>query len=415
MSAPVQAPPHATPPIPVSAAAPRAARGLPERVLRSIGSYGLACVILMLLLLVVLLGTLAQQHMSLYDVQGKYFESIGFIERLPGGIPLPLPGGALLLSLLLVNLLVGGVLRMRLGWRKVGILVAHLGIVVLLVGSAIEHSRSDKGYLALSLTEAGDVFFSHTDWELAVRDDPGPGAKEYVIPQADLRRAANGGSVVRTHDALPFDVVVTDWGRNTEVRAATSGEGVDGVMLRSLDPAREAERNVPGAYVTLVPHDGSAPVQGLTSGRERGPWVAWVAGKRYEVETRKQQWKLPFAVRLDRFVKRDHPGTSMPAEYSSYVTKTEAGVSEKRHITMNEPLRHRGYTLYQSGYGPGPDEPQDLPPWSVFSVVRNPTDRVPIVACAIIAFGLLLHFCVKLYYHLRREAASRPSRAEARA
>jgi hypothetical protein len=389
-------------------------RGPLETAIRFVGSYGLACVILLLLLLVVLLGTLAQMHTSLYDVQREYFEAPFFTVPLPGGIPLPLPGGSLLLAALLVNLLVGGVLRMRLGWRRIGILIAHVGIVLLLVGSAIEYARSDKGYISLREGESGDVFYSHHEWELVLREEPGPGAKEYVIPQGDLERAGDGGRIVRRHERLPFEVVLQGYARNAEVRAATSGEGVDGLGIQALGAAKEAERNVPAVYVTLAPRDGSAPARGLSWGLERAPWVAKVGGKRYEVDLRKQQWKVPFSVRLDRFVKRDHPGTMMAAEYSSYVTKTERGVSEERHITMNEPLRHKGYTFYQSGYGP--QDPRSREPvYSVFSVVRNPTDQVPLWACLVIAAGLLLHFGIKLTYHLRRESVSRPVHAEVRA
>jgi hypothetical protein len=394
--------------------AKQGARGVLGRAVRFIGSYGLACVILLFLLLVVLLGTLEQMHKSLYDVQQEYFESACFWVHLPGGISLPLPGGALLLGALFVNLVVGGVLRMRLGWRRIGILIAHLGIVLLLVGSAIESARSDKGYMALREGESGDTFYSHNDWEVVLREEPGPRAREYVIPYADLQRASDGNEVVRTHDGLPFDVVLQGYCRNGEIRALPSGGGVDGLGIQSLDPEKDSERNVPALYVTLAARDGSSSPRGILWGLERAPWVVRVGGHRYEVDLRKQQWKVPFSVRLDRFVKRDHPGTMMAAEYSSYVTKTEGGVSEERHITMNEPLRHHGYTFYQSGYGP--QDPRSREPvYSVFSVVRNPTDRVPLLACLVIAAGLLLHFGIKLYYHLRREAASRPVRAEARA
>jgi hypothetical protein len=86
------------------------------------------------------------------------------------------------------------------------------------------------------------------------------------------------------------------------------------------------------------------------------------------------------------------------------VSKVEGSVATRIHITMNEPLRHRGYTLYQSGYGPQrPDEPPT--PYSVFSVVRNPADRVPWFACGVIFLGMLVHFVMKLSRHLARQRA----------
>jgi len=83
----------------------------------------------------------------------------------------------------------------------------------------------------------------------------------------------------------------------------------------------------------------------------------------------------------------------------------EDGASQAVHVTMNQPLRHRGYTFYQSSYD-GPLQGSDgRTVWvSVFSVVRNPADRVPILACAVIAFGLLLHMGLKLANFLTAQA-----------
>jgi hypothetical protein len=79
---------------------------------------------------------------------------------------------------------------------------------------------------------------------------------------------------------------------------------------------------------------------------------------------------------------------------------------------MNEPLRHRGYTFYQSGWGPEGSE-EGTPRWSTFSVVRNPADRVPLIGCVVIAAGLLFHFGRKLVLHIGRMSEAR-ARSEAR-
>jgi hypothetical protein len=97
----------------------------------------------------------------------------------------------------------------------------------------------------------------------------------------------------------------------------------------------------------------------------------------------------------------------MDSRFSSYVTKVEDGVERDVHVTMNEPLRHRGYTFYQSGWGPPGASPGE-PHYSTFSVVRNPSDRVPIWACTVIALGLLVHFGRRLALHVRA-SSSRPT------
>jgi hypothetical protein len=172
-------------------------------VLRALGSFHLSVSIFACMFVVVLVGTLQQRTMSLYDVQRTYFESVVFTVKLFGVVPLPLPGGATLIVALAVNLLVGGVLRMRLGASTAGLLVAHLGILVLFVGSAVEWRASEKGAVRLREGAAASEFESYTDWELAIVDLAV--RKRSVVPQDDLglrrgraRRDVHvGGAAVR--------------------------------------------------------------------------------------------------------------------------------------------------------------------------------------------------------------------------
>ena len=66
---------------------------------------------------------------------------------------------------------------------------------------------------------------------------------------------------------------------------------------------------------------------------------------------------------------------------------------------MNEPLRRKGYTLFQTNWGPQ-DVPNPQRLYSVFEVVRNPADQWPLWSCLVIAFGLLWHFSSKLIRYI---------------
>jgi hypothetical protein len=401
--------------------APRAPVERPRTVLGRavgiLGSFGLAVVVLLLLTLLVLAGTFAQRSKALFDVQRDYFESIVVIEKV-AGLPVPLPGGVPLLGLLFVNLFVGGVIRIRKGRGTAGILVAHLGILTLLLGGFVESLWSDKGHMRVWEGESAGAFQSYYDWEIAV-DRRGGAAprREYVLPNDRIEDAEGGRDVRFRHRDLPFDVVVSGWARNSTPKVAKASErsvAVDGLLLESLRLEDEnAEANVPGALVTLVSKKDGSRERGLLWGMQDGPWVVERDGVEYAFDLRPQRWTLPFTIHLKEFVKRDHPGTSMPAEYSSYVTMVEGGVARDVHITMNEPLRHRGYTLYQSSFGP-PNDPSPRRWYSGFAVSRNPSDRVPIIACAIIAVGLLWHFLRRLVLHIlaqTRRAAARTAEA----
>lgn len=63
---------------------------------------------------------------------------------------------------------------------------------------------------------------------------------------------------------------------------------------------------------------------------------------------------LPFSIKLDRF-DIDYYSTGMPSSFKSYVevTDPDTGKTFKRLIEVNEPLRYKGVTVYQSSFDDG--------------------------------------------------------------
>ena len=423
-----------------------------KKAVKFLGSFQLAFVLLVLLGVLTLLGTLAQVDMSLYDVQVKYFESPVLVHMV-GPVPVPLPGGYLLLSIFFVNIVIGGLIRIRKGKSTVGILIAHVGIVFLLFGSFIEHQMSSKGSLTLWAPETyqdtngngrhdpgepfsdsngngvfddgevGSEYRSANEWEVAVTEfQPDGSGVEYVIPQKHFVHLADGESTRYQQAGLPFDVVLSGFARNGRPRPVSASEardgiGIDGFVLLALDPVGAGEdHNWPGIIASLQPKGGGETQSAIICKgiqREAGimPWPVMVGDRRFEVELRNQKWDMPFSIRLNKFVHVRHAGISMPKEFSSYVTKIQDGQVRDVHITMNAPLRHQGVTIYQSGWGP----PNAMGPrarfYSTFSVVENPSDRVPMWACIVIAIGLLWHFLRRLVLHLKAEARRRAAPA----
>jgi hypothetical protein len=54
---------------------------------------------------IVFFGTLAQTEHGIYEIQKRYFESVFVVHWIANKIPLPLPGGGLLMACLLINCL----------------------------------------------------------------------------------------------------------------------------------------------------------------------------------------------------------------------------------------------------------------------------------------------------------------------
>ena len=79
-----------------------------------------------------------------------------------------LPGGYLLQSLLFVNLMVGGMIRMSWDLRRAGILLTHFGMALLLIAGFVKAEMSNEGGLALFEGDASDQYYDHFRWELVV-------------------------------------------------------------------------------------------------------------------------------------------------------------------------------------------------------------------------------------------------------
>jgi hypothetical protein len=447
-----------------------------------LGSYGLCIAVLALLFLLTLFGTLEQRFASIYDVQRKYFESLLLTEvrvSKAGAWPVLLPGGYLLLSILAVNLLVGGIVRVRKSaaavglalatvgllalvmpqisaggvlvvgglvtallfvvtawawpgkdWGRLGVLIVHGGIVVLLAAGLVEHQLSTKGTLALAEADggpyarAGDEFQAYYEWDLVIAEhvegEGGP-VRERIAPFERFEGLDPGDSVRFEHADLPFDVRVSGFHRNCVVVVEPDG-GVDGLALRRLAPeTQQAERNSPGMLVTLLGKGAGGTTQrALLHADQSHPWrVRMGAGtgaeRVYDVDLRRRRWEVPFTLRLEEFTAAYHPGTTRPKEFSSQVTMIEHGTSEPVLITMNQPLRHRGYTFFQSSFEPSrpaltrDGRVVDTPPVSIFSVVKNPADTWPLTACGIILVGLTYMMLRKLASHVRAERRRQPA------
>lgn len=360
------------------------------------------------MLLLTFLGTLEQVDYGIYDIQQKYFNSVVVSYTLANRVPILLPGGGLLMVLLSLNLLCGGMVRIKKRWSRAGILVVHSGIALLLLSGFITYAFSNEGYLTLYENQQSDKFQSYYIWEICVKETTDDGSvREHIIPGELFESASNEMPVTFHSSELPFAIRVNRYMRNSQ--ALPKGPMfevdvpvVDGYFLQDTAAAKEAERNVPGAYIQLIEKANSRKHEAILWGLQEYAYAQKIDRRPWAIDLRPKSWTLPFTVVLDKFTRELHPRTTIAKVFSSDITKIEDGISQRIEITMNEPLRHRGYTLFQASWGPSNAKPND-PLYSTFAVVKNPADRFPIAACTIIGVGLLIHFSQKLIRYIRRE------------
>jgi len=112
---------------------------------------------------------------------------------------------------------------------------------------------------------------------------------------------------------------------------------------------------------------------------------------------------LPMTVKLLDFVKSVHPGTDIPRSFSSRVEIAAGGARRQAVISMNRPLRYRGYTFYQSSYSEDARGGES----STFLVVRNSGRWLPYAASALLFLGLAAHFLAMLAAALKKPAPAK--------
>jgi len=364
-----------------------------RRAVAILSSLRLGFVLLLFLGLLTWLGTLEQAEHGLYAVQKKYFESFFLVHR-AGPVPIPLPGANLVLWILFANLVTGGIVRLRRTRSRAGILLTHVGVALLLVAGFTKMYFSEEGHVTLFEGQRAEHFQSYHRWEIAVTRALGDGKlQEYRAPHEDLAR----GVTLRAAD-LPFDLRIDRYHENC--RPERRGERLG---LRAEPRLARNEANAAGAVVTLVDKREGTRREGVLWGRDRAPWTVRYGGEDWAIDLRRERYPLGFALELDEFTKEDHPGTGMPRWFSSDVRVHDDAGARPVRISMNEPLRDRGLVLYQASWGPQ-DAPPGAPLFSTLAVVRNPADQWPLVACVVIALGLLLHFGRGLLRFLRTAA-----------
>lgn len=384
---------------------------LPGKFFAAFGSYWLAVTLLVNLFLLTWLGTLEQVEKGIHWVQEEYFESY-FVWAKAGAIRLVLPGGYLTLGLLTVNLLVGGLVRIRKSRRTIGVITAHIGIALMMVGGLIEHSLSKYGFVELDIEQSKDQFLEYSGWEIAIWDaSQTTGVTEYTIPSEDFDDLTGKKRRRFERDELPFDLVLSHYMLNSEpVRAVNIGRPeapvIDSLMLRELPRQVEEEHDITGIYATAVYDSGASTSDSFLWGKIPTPWTVEAGGRTWAIMMRRKAHDMPFGIRLKKFTKDDHPGTAMAKSFSSDVIRIDRDGNEVPvHIRMNEPLREGGLVVYQQSYAPSRLFPGQYS--STLAVSKNPSDRMPWVAVSIIALGLLWTFMDRLIGFLRQQKSRR--------
>lgn len=137
----------------------------------------------------------------------------------------------------------------------------------------------------------------------------------------------------------------------------------------------------------------------------------------FQIEYSYQRTRMDFQLRLQRFEMQVDRGTNKPATYTSFVQlfDRERSIAGENHvITMNQPLNHRGYKVYQSDYKFLLYDDVGRPVYySGFTVGRDPGLWLKYLGSAMLALGIVCMFYMKAYFFTPRRPAPVPAPARA--
>jgi len=378
-----------------------------RRFLDAVCSLRLTLFCLSAALVLVFAGTLAQVRFGLYLVQEEYFQSWFIWWSAPSGnLHLPVfPGGHLIGAVLLTNLIAAHIRRFSWKWKKLGIQLTHLGLIIMLAGGLATDLFSVHSYMRIKEGSTSNYSEDSMKMELAVTDRSDTDTEQVTAVPGE--RLADGGAI--SHESLPFRLEVRGFYRNsklqviseggTSVAASTKGTGARVGVSAKPRATRMDERDSMSAVLEIIPAKG---------GDSLGTWLVSdslaaaqefeLDGRKWSIQLRPTRYYKPYSLALLDFTHETYPGTQIPKNFSSKVNLTDPEVNDSRQVLiyMNHPLRYQGDTYYQSGFEPDNSG-------TVLQVVRNPSYQAPYVACVIVSLGLIYQFVFHLAAFSRRK------------
>ena len=398
-------------------------------ILASLASLKLTVWLLAAAMVLIFFATIDQVHLGIHEVVRIYFRSfIAYYDIRTGGgwdearkavLPpepvfrLWLPGGYILGTLFLINLVAAHMTRFKLSWKKSGIVLIHAGIVLILLGELFTGLAARETQMSIDEGQTTNYSEDPLDVELAFVDRTDPGREKHiVIPSAML---VDGRRI--SPPELPFSVEIVAYHPNARLAMQQDNPGPGwspvpadqglstGVLYApSARAKRLDEINLPLVFIRL--HEGNKTLGTWMAGRQipMEQQATDSRGKNWSIALRGAREYKPFSITLRDFQHTKYPGTEIPKDFSSFITLTEKGLEQGRdvRIWMNHPLRHGGYTFYQHQF-------KNNDATTVLLVVRNPSWLIPYIACIVVFVGLTLQFGLSLHSHMSRRPLRKPT------
>ena len=404
-----------------------------KQLLKPLASLRLTVTLLALSMVLIFAATWAQRTQGIWQVQSRYVYSwfcwVGLDLFLPSSwnapAGFPMPGGYTLGAVILANLLSAHFIRFKWTWKRLGVILIHVGLILLIVGELWSSLVKIETRMTIDVGQKINFAEDIREVELAVID-PSPADHDHVtiIPKNLLAT----GNVI-DDPQLPFRLKIDEFYSNSTILGprqaadapqanpgttsrATAGAGVSLTAVpRPLSNGTDSAVDTPSAYVTVLDDRDQPLATYLLSLISLDPGFAAIdrpqavqfGDKTYYLHLRFRRYYKPYTIELLKFSHDRYTGTDIPKNFASVVRLTQPTMHEDREVKiwMNHPLRYAGETFYQASFKPNDQT-------TILEVVHNPGWLMPYIACIVGALGLILHFGMLLIQFLSRQLAPAP-------
>ena len=307
--------------------------------------------------------------------------------------------------------------------KRGGIVLMHMGVAILMISELVVGLYGHESLMMIVEGETAHFARDIREVELAIISSEGEQDFVVAVPEAlllqsyeDSEAEQDGAAIISmTQFDVPFDLRVTQFYRNSQLRSAEPADQLTETGLGSfsvpveLDPVdgMNSDSDMSAAYVDIIDRNSKERLKtilvSLNTSESRTvilPERITVGENDWDLLLRFRRNYRPYGVKLLDVSRDTYVGSSTPRDFRSNLVITDNGTSQSEEFTlwMNNPLRYKGETFYQSGYHQLPSGKEA----TTLQLVRNSGWMLPYIGCVVVAFGMFAQFWLTLRRFLGR-------------
>ena len=348
------------------------------------------------LIVLLIIGTLMASQQGLYVATTQYF-SAWFIFNI-------VPGGRMTMLIIFTNLLAKLLFASPLKWKRTGVIITHLGSLLLLCGGFITANFSTEGTMTIPEGTQSAVFIDDHKFELTLTNKHNQNFDAVIAFSNKLLK----NKQILTTDEITARIEIINYYDNCDLIPQTEGtdnqrQNAISYNIKGLVPEKDSSHNQPGMTLLITGSNNTDGIYLIWYGQENEPIIT-VDNTNYHIALKNKQYVLPFAIELIDFQHKKHAGTSIAKSYKSIININKDDIKRRFDLYMNHPLRMDEYTFFQSSFSK-----TDTSETTVLAVVKNKGRYFPYFSSIIISIGLLLHMIIHLPKAIRKQAQPKQS------